>query len=121
MFGRRNRKRPLVRENNEQLEDLRDDCIALFINSGLTQKEISNRGGPTPQTISKWLYKETHFPRYSTIESFLLALDYGLTAMPLADISAMRGKPIHERLDLDVAIAGRPRMPARKPKRRART
>ena len=114
MFGRKTRKRPLQREQDEQLEGLRDDCIALFINSGLTQKEITARGGPTPQTISKWLYKETHFPRYSTIESFLLALGYGMTVAPLADIAAERATPIHERLGLDVAMAGRPRMPARK-------
>lgn len=119
VFGRRNRKRPLEREQNEQLEGLRDDCIALFINSGLRQVDITNRGGPTPQTISKWLYKETHFPRYATIESFLLALGYGMTVAPLVDITAERQKPIHERLGLDIAIAGRPRMPA-KAKRKAK-
>lgn len=114
MFGRRERKRPLQREQLDQLEDLRDDCIALFINSGFTQKEIANRGGPTPATISKWLYKETHFPRYQTIESFLLALDYGLTPMPLAQIAAAHQQPIAQRLGLDIALAGRPRMPAKK-------
>jgi hypothetical protein len=62
MFGRSERKTPFQREQNQKLENLRDDCIALFINSGLTQKQIHERGGPTPTTISKWLYGETHFP-----------------------------------------------------------
>lgn len=120
MFGRKPRKKPLERASNEQLENLRDDCIALFINSGLTQKEVTNRGGPTPQTISKWLYKETHFPRYQTIESFLLALGYGMVVAPLADITEERKtKSISDRLGLDVAIAGRPRMPAKRPKAKA--
>jgi hypothetical protein len=119
MFGRRERKRPLVRENLEQLENLRDDCIALFINSGLRQKDITNRGGPTPQTISKWLYKETHFPRYSTIESFLMALGYGLTVASVEDITRFREQSISERLGLDIAIAGRPRMPVKKKRAKA--
>lgn len=114
MYGQKNRKRPLEREQNEQLEDLRDDCIALFINSGLKQKDITARGGPTPTTISKWLYKETHFPRYSTIESFLLALGYGLTAVSLEKIKQLHDQPRRHRLQIDIEFAGRPRMPARK-------
>ena len=117
MFGRKNRKQPLQREQVEQLEDLRDDCIALYINSGLTQKQIHERGGPTPATISKWLYKETHFPRYDSIERFLLALDYGLTPMPLHQIEALRQKPLHERLELDVPMLRKPRMPAKRGQR----
>jgi transcriptional regulator with XRE-family HTH domain len=53
---------------------MRDDCIALFVDSGLTQKQVHERGGPTPGTISKWLYGETLFPRLSTIISFSIAL-----------------------------------------------
>lgn len=113
MYSRKNRKRPLEREQNEQLENLRDDCIALFINSGLKQKDITARGGPTPTTISKWLYKETHFPRYQTIESFLLALEYGLTPVPLEKIKQLYDKPRRHRLQIGIEFAGRPRMPAK--------
>lgn len=74
MQGTRARKTPFERDPNEDLEDLRDDCIALFLNSRMTQKDITARGGPTPATISKWLYKETRFPRYETIQNFLKAL-----------------------------------------------
>lgn len=74
MFGRRDRKTPFERDPDERLEDLRDDCIALFLNSGLTQKELQARGGPTPQTTSKWLYKETRFPRLQTVMAVANAL-----------------------------------------------
>ncbi len=113
MFGRKERKNPLQREQVKQLEDLRDDCIALYKNAGITQKQIHERGGPTPATITKWLYKETHFPRYDSIERFLMALGYGLTPLPLAAIEEMRKLPTHRRLELDIPIVGRPKMPAR--------
>jgi transcriptional regulator with XRE-family HTH domain len=116
VFGRRERARPLSREQLSHLEDLRDDCIALFINSGLTQKDIHARGGPTPATISKWLYKETMFPRYQTLESFALALGYGLSLSPLEQITAERGQSYADRLGLDVSFAGRPKMPRKKPR-----
>jgi hypothetical protein len=114
MFGRRERARPLTREQLSALEDLRDDCIALFRNSGLTQKEIHQKGGPTPGTITKWLYKETMFPRYQTIEAFLMALGFGLAPRPLHEIAEERGRGYAQRLGLDIAFAGRPRMPQRK-------
>lgn len=117
MFGRRERTKPLTREQLTHLEDLRDDCIALYLNSGLTQKDIHAKGGPTPATISKWLYKETMFPRYQSIESFLLALGYGLTPQPLEAIAEARQQAMEDRLELDVSFAGRPRMPKRKPRR----
>lgn len=119
MFGRKQRKTPFTREQDAALEDLRDDCIALFINSGLTQKQLHERGGPTPQTTSKWLYKETQFPRYSTIESFAYACGYGLTLAPLTAIARAHEQPIARRLGLDIALAGRPRMPAKKRKVRS--
>lgn len=68
------RKQSFQRELDQGLEDIRDDCIAMFINSGLKQKEVTARGGPTPGTISKWLYRETRFPRYQTIASFAAAM-----------------------------------------------
>ena len=73
MFGRRERSSPYQRDPITDLEDLRDDCIALFINSGMTMKQVHVSGGPTPQTISKWLYKETRFPRMDSIRAFLQA------------------------------------------------
>jgi transcriptional regulator with XRE-family HTH domain len=114
LFGRSERKRPLERAQNQQLEDLRDDCIALFINSGLRQKDIHAAGGPTPQTISKWLYKETFLPRYDTLERFLLALGYGLTPLPLHAIEDLKKRPLHARLELSAPLIGRPRMPKKR-------
>ena len=78
MFGHKERKIPFKHEPDEELEALRDDCIALFINSGLTREEIHRRGGPTSPTLGKWLYKETLFPRLATIQSFVRALGYKL-------------------------------------------
>ena len=115
-FGRKGRRTPLVREQLEKLEDMRDDCIALFINSKLTQKEIHERGGPTPGTISKWLYKETFFPRYSTIDSFLRALGFALTPLPIEHIVAMHERDRHERLGLPSNVV--PLMPTKKGQRK---
>lgn len=68
-----------------ELEDLRDDCIAIVINSKLTFKKVHEQGGPTPQTTSKWLYRETRFPRLSTIRSMLNACDHDLTITPIGE------------------------------------
>lgn len=116
MFGRANRKNPLQKVQSRKLEDLRDDCIALFINSGLTQKEVHNLGGPTPATISKWLYKETFFPRYDTIERFLLALGHELMPVSSAMAAQLREKGRNSFLELDVGFVGKPRMPSKKRK-----
>jgi transcriptional regulator with XRE-family HTH domain len=115
-FGRKGRRTPLVREQLEKLEDMRDDCIALFVNSKLTQKEIHERGGPTPGTISKWLYKETFFPRYATIDSFLRALGYALTPVPLGDLYQSAEVTRHERLGLPSNVV--PLMPTKKGQRK---
>jgi len=90
MFGRKERKKAWARDPITSLEDLRDDCVALFINSGLTMKEVHARGGPTPHTISKWLYKETRFPRMDSIRALMQALDYDLVAMPTLDAQQYR-------------------------------
>jgi hypothetical protein len=82
MFGRRSRKTPFEREPDERLEMVRDDCVALFLNSRMTMKQLHERGGPTPQTISKWLYRETLFPRYQTIDQVANALGYHLAIVP---------------------------------------
>lgn len=78
-FGHKGRTNPIQRELDEELEGLRDDCIALFKNSGLTQQQIHERGGPTPKTISNWIYGITLFPRMSTIQAFTTALGYRLS------------------------------------------
>jgi hypothetical protein len=116
MFGRKGRKTPLKREPLAKLEDLRDDCIALFINSGLTQEQVHAGGGPTPKTISRWLYKETMFPRLDTIRAFLLALECDLIAVPAPLAREMRTHDRAERLGLNVTTI--PRMPRKVPRRR---
>lgn len=69
-------RKPLV-----DLEDLRDDSIAVMINSGQSLKRVHERGGPTPQTISKWLYRETRFPQLATVRALLNACDHDLTVV----------------------------------------
>lgn len=93
MFGRRERSSPYQRDPITNLEDLRDDCIALFINSRLTMKQVHENGGPTPGTISKWLYKETRFPRMDSIRALLQALGYDLVPMPV--IQAQKYRQTH--------------------------
>lgn len=83
---------PIQDQIDYELEFLRDDCIALFVDSGLTQKQIYNQGGPTPGTISKWIYKETRFPRLNSILSFLLALGYRLDVVVDLDNTKSRTK-----------------------------
>ena len=115
MFGRKERRNPLKRELERELEDLRDDCIALFLNSGLTQRQIHERGGPTPATISKWLYKETFFPRMNTIQAFTKALGYSLQIAPAQHVADMRSTAtVGQRLKLDIGVVGKPKMPRRK-------
>jgi hypothetical protein len=103
MFGRKGRRTPLQREPLADLEDIRDDCIAIFLNSGLTQKQVHEAGGPTPQTISKWLYKETHFPRLDTVRAFYRAVTYDLIPVPLEEARAWRDNQVRA-----------PRMPKKK-------
>lgn len=75
MFGRKkDRKTPFVMEPRADLEDLRDDSVALFINSGLSFEAVHAAGGPTGPTISKWLYKETRFPRLDTMRALVRAV-----------------------------------------------
>lgn len=105
------RKTPFQRAFDQQLEDLRDDCIALFINSGLTQKQVSERGGPTPQTISRWLYKETMFPRLATIQSFTQAIGYRILIVPASYQDDRR-----ERLDIASPVTRMPPKPVRRAK-----
>lgn len=112
-FTRKTQKQAL-RDPEEHLTNDRDDCISLYLNSGMTQKQIHENGGPTPSTISKWLYKETRFPRHETIKSFIAAMDCDSIILSNAMIRKLRALPPEERLGLTVAIAGKPKMPAKK-------
>lgn len=115
MQGTKTRKTPFSREIDEQLEAVRDDCIALFLNSNLNQRQIHAAGGPTPGTITKWLYKETMFPRYNTISAFLNALG---CHMVIVDKAA----PIPPEVRTKVARPNsrhKPKMPIRASARRA--
>lgn len=115
MFGRKERKNPLTKQIDHELEDLRDDCIAIFLNSGLTQKQVHERGGPTTTTISKWLYKETKFPRLATIQSFIAACGYSLQIAPTQQVRDLRATgTVSQRLKLDLGVIGKPKMPRRK-------
>lgn len=71
------------REPRTDLEDLRDDTVAVVLNSKHTFKDIQELGGPTKQTLSKWLYKETKFPRLDTVRSILKICGYDLAVMPV--------------------------------------
>lgn len=116
-----NKYRPTPKRDPErELEDVRDDCIAVFLNSGLSQEEVHAAGGPTPGTIRKWLYKETRFPQFATIRSFLKACGADLVAMSTEQRDAMLQCPVAERLDLSITFAGRPTMPRRKDRKAAR-
>ncbi len=69
----------MPRKEIVELEDLRDDCIGIVLESRLSFKEVHARGGPTPQTIGKWLYRETRFPQLGTVRAILKACEYDLT------------------------------------------
>lgn len=79
MQGTKPRKSVFVRDPDEALEAVRDDCIALFLNSKMTQAQVHAAGGPTTTTINRWLYKITLFPQYRTISSFVEALGHRLS------------------------------------------
>lgn len=76
------RKTPMKREPLTSLEDIRDDCVAVVINSGQSFKRVHENGGPTPQTTSKWLHRETMFPQLATVRAMLNACGHELTIAP---------------------------------------
>lgn len=121
MFHRKGRRTPFQRQQDDKLEQMRDDCIAVFIDSGLTQKQIHERGGPTPQTISKWLYGETHFPRYASIEAFLSALGHELMPVSANVAAEMRNKGRNFYMNVDLSFVGRPKMPVKGKKKHVST
>ena len=87
------RKGPMKREPLTSLEDLRDDCVAVVLNSGNSFKRVHEKGGPTPQTISKWLYKETMFPQLATVRAILNACGHELTIAPKGSQRIQRINP----------------------------
>lgn len=100
-FNRSNSQRDPERE----LEDIRDDCIAVFLNSGMTQQQVHEAGGPTPNTISKWLYKETRFPQFVTIRSLLKACGGDLVVMSASNAEEARTHTPEDRLGVSSPTA----------------
>jgi hypothetical protein len=78
------------REPLADLEDLRDDCIGIALETKMSFKDIHEKGGPTPQTSAKWLYRETRFPQLATIRAMLRACDYDLSVTPTEDFEPRR-------------------------------
>lgn len=107
------------RDPEPELEDIRDDCIAIFLNSGMTQEQVHANGGPTSATISKWLYKETRFPQFATVRKFLKACGGDLVPVSANMAKILRRDPLERRLGLSVSIVGKPSMPQRRAVRKA--
>jgi hypothetical protein len=78
------------REPIAELEDIRDDCIGIALETKMSFKQIHENGGPTPQTQSKWLYRETRFPQLATIRAMLRACDYDLTVTRVGEFEPHR-------------------------------
>jgi hypothetical protein len=107
------------RDPEPYLEDIRDDCIAIFLNSGMTQEQVHQNGGPTHTTITRWLYKETRFPQFATVRSFLNACGADLVAVSSSRAARMKEAPIEGRLGLTIDFVGKPAMPKRAKDRKA--
>lgn len=106
------------RDPEPYLEDIRDDCIAIFLNTNMTQEEVHQNGGPTPTTISRWLYKETRFPQFATVRSLLKACGADLVAVSGGKASDLRHQTQEDRLDIEPSD-GKPTMPKRQARRKA--
>jgi hypothetical protein len=109
------KKQTPKRDPEKELEDIRDDCIAIFLNSGMTYEQVHANGGPTHTTITRWLYKETRFPQFATIRSFLKACGADLVAVSANRADKIKGNlSDRERLGVDVEFVGKPTMPVRR-------
>lgn len=109
------------RDPEPQLEDIRDDCIAIFLNSGMTYEEVHANGGPTHNTITRWLYKETRFPQFATIRTFLKACGSDLVVVSERMSDKLKGTLTDgERLGVEADYIGKPTMPRRKERKAAR-
>lgn len=104
MFGRKkDRKTPFVMEPRADLEDMRDDCVALFLNSGQSFEDVHANGGPTGPTVSKWLYKETRFPRLDTMRALVRAVGGDIVVVGANTADRLRGQGLVTRLNTNPA------------------
>jgi hypothetical protein len=87
-MGRSARVKP--REPIAELEDLRDDTIGIALETKMSFKTIHEKGGPTPQTIGKWFYRETRFPQLATVRAILRACGYDLTVSKQGEFEPRR-------------------------------
>ena len=102
------------RDPEPELEDIRDDCIAIFLNTGMTYEQVHANGGPTHTTITRWLYKETRFPQFATIRSFLKACSADLVVTSAKQADRIKGALTDgERLGIEQDFIGKPTMPKR--------
>lgn len=104
------------RDPEPELEDIRDDCIAIFLNTGMTYEQVHAAGGPTHTTITRWLYKETRFPQFATIRSFLKACGADLVPVSTQQAQVARAATLQARLGVSVDFVGKPTMPKRRGK-----
>jgi hypothetical protein len=113
-FGRKGRSTPLKREPLTDLEDLRDDMVALALDSKLSFQQIHAAGGPTPGTISKWLYRETHFPRLDTMRALCKAVGGNICVVGDKVADQLAGRSQMGRLGLSAPVAPQMDMAAHK-------
>jgi hypothetical protein len=78
------------REPIAELEDLRDDTMGIALETRMSFKEIHAQGGPTPQTISKWLYRETRFPQLATVRAILRPCGFDLSVIRQGELEPRR-------------------------------
>jgi hypothetical protein len=53
------------------VEDIRDDAVSHLKNSGLSFKDIEEKGGPTEHTLSRWEEKKVYRPQLPTLRAAL--------------------------------------------------
>lgn len=101
MFGpKKDRKTPFVREPIAELEDMRDDCVALYLNSGLSFEAVHANGGPTGPTVSRWLYKTTRFPRMDTMRALCRAVGGDIVVVGARTAEQLKGRSKVTRLNI---------------------
>lgn len=113
MFGRKkDRKTPFVMEPRADLEDMRDDSVALFLNSKMSFEEVHAAGGPTGPTVSKWLYKETRFPRLDTMRALCRAVGGDIRVVGAKTNDELDGYSAARRLNITPGTASKMDMAA---------
>lgn len=58
----------------EDIQDLRDDVMALIRNARVDYEDIHAKFGPTPTTLNRWDKKEIKAPRIGKMRSALRAI-----------------------------------------------